>query len=543
MQQHDTNQPDPVARNNNADLIALVQEISHGLPDATVWIGTTGKIETLNPAAETLFGYDAEELCGCDVSSLLATPYYQADFEVLGQHFEQAQRLPGKKREILGRKKGGDFFPLEVGLRVTRIQNHTFYCASIRDLSETLAREDERIQSQKLEAIGRLTSGVAHDFNNLLMGILGCAHIALARLDEDDPAYRFVNEIVEAVKRGAALPAQLLAFGQKRNTEIKRVDVEQLFDSMSEILKRTLGDSIQFISMVSEPSPVLHIEVGQLEQALMHLVLNARDAMPQGGRVELKAKCTNIDTAMAEHFQIEAGEYACIEACDTGCGIDEANRGRVFEPYFTTKNGGRGLGLSSVYGFVRHAHGHIVALPRSPEGTCVRLLLPMQQTDEASTCAGTRSRPHPRRTVLVAENAELIRMAIVHSLEQAGFDVLEASHWEEALSLAEQAEQVDILLTDWVLPCQSGVELSRMVRAKHPQMKTVLITAFARGDMQVRLQGQEAEFPVVLQKPFDDIDLHNVLAYLQGLGRLRKSERIFETCDWVDVQAKSPRAS
>lgn len=539
MRQHEEKPVHPFGQ-KRSDLIALVEEILRGLPDATVWIGTAGKIETLNPAAAKLFGYDEKELCGYGVSCLLAEPYFQADFEILGQYFEQAERLPGKKREILGRKKNGEVFPLEVGLRAARLQKQQYFCASIRDLSEVLEREDERIQSQKLEAIGRLTSGIAHDFNNLLMGIMGCAHIALARIDENDSAYRFVNEIVEAAKRGAALPAQLLAFGQKRGTEIRRVEVAHVFDSMSEILRRTLGEKTQFVSQIAEPAPSLHIEVGQLEQALMHLILNARDAMPQGGRVEMTASTQSVDVQMAAKLQLVPGEYASIEVNDTGCGIDEVNRGRVFEPYFTTKNGGRGLGLSSVYGFVRRAQGHIVARPRSPQGTSIRLLLPLFEKSAAQHNDAEAAAERTNQTILVVENAELVRMAIVHSLEQAGFHVLQASHWDEAVALADGVNDLDFLLTDWVLPCQSGAQLSRLIRAKHPSVKTVLITAFARIDMQARLQGQESEFPVVLQKPFDDVDLLNVLSYLQGHGALRKSVRIFETRAWMDIPSAHP---
>lgn len=526
-----------------AELVPLVHEVLCGLPDATICIDTAGQITTLNHAAELLFGYDEDELLGRPVSCLLAEPFHGAELVVLQHYFEQAERLPGKKREILGRTKDGRIFPVEVGLRAMRLQNRTYYCASVRDLTEVLAREDQRIQSQKLEAIGRLTSGIAHDFNNLLMGIMGCAHIALSRIDEGSTAHRFVNEIVEAVKRGATLPAQLLAFGQRRDAEQKRIDVAQVFESMSEIFDRTIGEQIHYAGHKVEPGLFVSMGVGQLEQILMNLVLNARDAMPRGGKLELSAKRKPVDENLAMQLQIAAGEYACIEVHDTGCGIEEADRTRVFEPYFTTKDGGRGLGLSAVYGLVRGVGGHISALPAAPHGTCIRLLLPTQDPSNDSDAKSANSRAasaKQRLKILVAEDAELVRMAIVHSLEHAGYDVIEARDGEEALWLGEQTPTLDLLLTDLMLPYRNGIDLERALKVRHPQLRTVLITAYAQFDVQSILQGRESNFPIVLQKPFDDTELLSALAHIRGIAPLPESERVFAPQTWTSPSSMRP---
>jgi signal transduction histidine kinase len=397
---------------------------------------------------------------------------------------------------------------------------------ALRDLNETLeqrvaeeithraAAEDALRQSQKMETVGQLTGGIAHDFNNLLQIVTGNLEILLRNLPEDSARLRrSAANAMTGAQRAAALTERLLAFSRRQPLQPKPVDINKLVAATHDLLHRTLGEPIEVEAVLTPRLWCVEADPHQLENAILNLAVNARDAMPDGGKLTIETQNTNLDQSyVAQHAEVVAGQYVALCITDTGTGMDADTVSRAFEPFFTTKEVGKGtgLGLSMVYGFVKQSGGHLKIYSEPGEGTTVKIYLPRlvgdaAAEDEPSELAapeGTRG-----ETVMVCEDDEDVRAYSVEVLRELGYRVVEAQDGPAALKLLEtEARQVDLLFTDVVLPGgMTGAELAKKARSVQPDLKVLFTTGYARNA--IVHQGRLDAGVELITKPFSYADL------------------------------------
>ncbi len=355
------------------------------------------------------------------------------------------------------------------------------------EMEERQRAEAALRQSQKMEAVGRLTGGIAHDFNNMLAVIIGNLDILLRRYHDADPKMmRFVIGSQDAAKRAAALTHRLLAFSRLQPLDPRSVDIGKSVADTSDLLRRTLGETISIETVRAAGLWRAHVDIGQLETAIVNLAVNARDAMPGGGRLTIETANAYLDRAYASAQEdVEPGQYVVVAVTDTGTGMSPEVMEKVFEPFFTTKpvGLGTGLGLSQVHGFVKQSGGHITIYSEVGHGTTIRLYLPRSHDEsEAAPPESTRRATHDRRdvTVLVVDDEEGVREFAAEALVELGYDVLSADSADQALQVFERAEGVKILLTDVVMPGGSGRQLANAVLKASPEVRVLYMTGYTQ---------------------------------------------------------------
>ena len=367
--------------------------------------------------------------------------------------------------------------------------------------------EKQLVQSQKLEAVGRLAGGISHDFNNLLTVILGYSDITKRNLPEGDPLRRNVDEIVKASERAASLTRQLLAFSRKQVMQPRVFDLNTVVSDLEKMLRRMIGEDIEL--RVNSESDLGNIKADpvQLEQVLMNLVVNARDAMPKGGKLSIETANVYLDESYSQdHVSVVPGHYVMLAISDTGCGMNEETRLRIFEPFFTTKEQGKGtgLGLSMVYGIVKQSGGNIWVYSEEGHGTTFKIYFPRvtAEAEEYRRAAHGLEVEGGNETILLVEDAEWVRTLARQVLESAGYRVLEAGNADTAIKLCESinGDRIDLLLTDVVMPGMSGNDMSRILLAKHPGMPVLYMSGYT-DDAIVQHGVLEAGINF-LQKPF-----------------------------------------
>jgi PAS domain S-box-containing protein len=357
--------------------------------DAIVTMDAQLNIREFNPAAEQMFGYARLDILGRNVELLLPSEERAQQVGALNEYMATGRGLfAGRQVELTGLRSDGRDFPLELTVARLGTDNRAVLTGFVRDITERRALEEQLRQSQKLEAIGRLAGGVAHDFNNILMSIMGAADLLLMQLAPADAARDEATEIKQAVDRGAGLTRQLLAFSRRQKVRPRVFAVGDVVAGMDTMLRRLIGPETDFeIVCAAEPLMVL-ADAGQTEQVVLNLVVNARDAMPTGGRVTVRVEEVEVDETMAASWvEGTPGRYARLSVADTGTGIDEQTRARLFEPFFTTKEQGKGtgLGLSIVYGIVRQSGGHITVASEPGRGATFSIYLPMVAATETAS--------------------------------------------------------------------------------------------------------------------------------------------------------------
>ncbi|WP_376987435.1 PAS domain S-box protein [Bosea sp. R86505] len=494
---------------------AHLRSILDTVPEAMVVIDESGTITSFSAAAEKLFGFATSEVLGRNVRMLMPQPDRDAHDGYMERYLETGQRrIIGYGRVVTGQKKDGTEFPMELAIGEARAAGRRIFTGFIRDLTSRHRIEEELRQAHKMEAVGQLTGGIAHDFNNLLTVVSGNLEMIERRLT-DDRARALLREAQSAAEDGAKLTAQLLAFGRKQPLNAKRADIGQLVSRFSDLLRRALGETIELRMIVSgSPGPAL-VDASQLQNALLNLALNARDAMPRGGRLTVEISAAKLDSDYASMYpEVRTGSYVLISITDTGAGMSPEVRKRAFEPFFTTKGvgAGTGLGLSMVYGFTKQSGGHVQLYSEVGQGTSVRLFLPVAQAASAEVSAvpdaahePPPSLPGGTETILVVEDDARVRRVAVARLEDMGYRVLQAETAAEALPMLAAHPQVALLFTDIVMPGgMSGDELAHEARRQRSDLKIILTSGFAEPSVAVREFAAEASW---LKKPYSAMEL------------------------------------
>ncbi len=381
----------------------------------------------------------------------------------------------------------------------------------IEDITERRQLEEQVRQSQKLEGIGLLAGGVAHDFNNLLTGILGYCDLASGRLSDSDPLAADVEQIRKCGERATTLTSQLLAFSRKQVLEVRVLDLNALVSDLDRMLQRLIGEDIDLQTVLAADLGPVRADPGQIQQVIMNLVLNARDAMPRGGRLALETANVDLDAEYSgRHLGVSPGPYVMLAVTDTGCGMDEATMARIFEPFFTTKEQGKGtgLGLSTVYGIVKQSAGDLWCYSEPGKGTTFKIYLPRVGEVAAAVMAES---PAPvlrgSETVLVAEDDELVRKLIVKMLTGDGYKVIAASDGAEALQECETSQgPIDLLITDVVMPGMSGRELVQRLVKTRPGIKVIFMSGYT--DDAMLHHGMLEQGMAFVQKPFTRLSLN-----------------------------------
>ncbi|MDR5011743.1 PAS domain S-box protein (plasmid) [Agrobacterium tumefaciens] len=474
---------DELAR-REAHLLSILETV----PDAMVVIDDRGIISSFSAAAQRLFGYEANEVVGHNVRVLMPDPDRAAHNGYIERYLSTGERrIIGYGRVVTGQRKDGSRFPMELSIGESIADGNRIFTGFVRDLTSRQKVEEELRQSQKMEAIGQLTGGLAHDFNNLLTVISGNLEMAESML-RDEGVRRLLREAQDAAEDGARLTRQLLAFGRRQPLNPRRADIGQLISGFSELMRRTLGETIEFKTVTTGSQNEALVDSSQLQNALLNLAINACDAMPKGGTLTIEIAPVKFDIDHARMFpNIKPGNYVQISVTDTGTGMTPEVKDKAFEPFFTTKDvgAGTGLGLSMVYGFARQSGGNVQLYSELGRGTTVRIFLPAAPNIAIPSEDATNDPPvtiacGSRERILVVEDDARVRRIAVARLVALGYGVVEASNGVEALEQLERHPDIDLLFSDVVMPGgMAGDELADRARGLRPDIKVLFTSGYA----------------------------------------------------------------
>jgi PAS domain S-box-containing protein len=492
-------------RESEAQLRTLVEYA----PEAIVVFDVEARrFAHVNENAVRMFGYSRSELRRMGPGEL--SPPNQPDGTDSEQHIREQMRLTiaGETPvfEWVHRNAAGEDIPCEIHLVRMPATGRTLIRGSITDITERKRLEEQLMQSQKMEAIGRLAGGIAHDFNNLTTAILGYGELTLEEMGDDDPLKPNLEQIQKAAGRAADLTRQLLAFARKQLTQPKVIILNDLVTNLEEMLRRFTGEDVEFVSILAPDLHPVRVDPGQFEQVLLNLVVNGRDAMPQGGRLTIETSNVLVDSHLAsQHPPMIPGPYVLLRVSDSGIGMDDKVIKYIFEPFFTTKprTKGTGLGLATCYGIVKQAAGYIWATSKPNAGASFSIYLPREEEAPvpAAVVAQTEGPSAGAESVLLVEDELMVMEMVEKILRAQGYRVITASGGEEALAVAKDMNgEIDLLLTDVVMPRMSGGELARTLVAQHPDLKILFMSGYTE-DAAVH-QGRLEHGADFLQKPF-----------------------------------------
>ncbi len=394
---------------------------------------------------------------------------------------------------------------------------------SFRDISERARLENQLRQSHKIEAVGQLAGGVAHDFNNLLTAMIGYSDFILERVNADDPLRPEVEEIRKAADQAVTLTRQLLAFSRRQLLTPEVMDLNAIVASMEKMLKRIIGENIQLVTACDPELWMIKADASQMEQVIINLAVNARDALSKGGRLTIETGNVELDqTCRQKDFEVPPGQYVLLTVSDNGCGMNEETQKRIFEPFFTTKEKGKGtgLGLSTVYGIVKQSGGYIGASSQPDKGTVFKIYIPRAVgAADRQAPAKMGEAPCGSETILLVEDENAVRTLAAQALKRAGYSVLEARDGDEALQIFQNSKGIDLVLTDVVMPKLSGPEVVERLKQKQPSLKVIFMSGYTG-----RAEQQEKAFEsgnALLPKPFTPRELARRVREVLDAGKKR----------------------
>ncbi len=466
--------------------------------DGMTLLDDAGKFLDVNPAACELFGLTRDQML---YRKLVEFAGPRPGFEQAWSKLREQQHQRGEFRIIRPDSTARD---VEYSATADLLPGR--HLLILRDVSERKRLGEQLRQAQKMEALGRLAGGIAHDFNNLLTAIISYSELLLETLGEVEPARRHAEEILRAADRAAALTRQLLAYSRQQVLAPQVLNLNTVVSGLERLLRRLIGEDIELSTALAAGLRRVKIDPGQIEQVLMNLAVNARDAMPTGGKLSISTANVELDEAYAwNHVDVQPGAYVRLSVSDTGTGMSEEVRARVFEPFFTTKDVGRGtgLGLATVHGIIKQSEGHIEVESAPGQGTAFHVYIP-QVIEPARPTMHAMPRPELLRgteTVLLVEDDDVVRGLMRTVLERHGYTVLEASQGIEALQLSSQHQgPLHMLLTDVVMPHMNGRQLYSQLAAHRPGLKVLYMSGYTGGAI-AHLGELEPE-AAFLQKPF-----------------------------------------
>jgi PAS domain S-box-containing protein len=479
--------------------------------NAVMITDSDGRILWVNPAFSRITGYSLQEIIGKNPRILKSGRQDEEFYSGIWRTILSGQVWQG---EITNQKKDGSSYPEEMTVTPVRGQDGsiTHFIAIKQDITERkdaaskLQQAQEQLrQAQKMEAVGRLAGGVAHDFNNLLTAILGYCNFLEAGLERDDPRLQDIKEITASANRAAGLTRQLLAFSRRQILAPKVLDLNSVIENMEKMLRRLIGEDVDLSLSLDPKLQRTKVDAGQMEQVIMNLVVNSRDAMPQGGKLTIESRNVVLDAASpGRHDLIPVGRYVMAAVSDTGCGMDEKTKSHLFEPFFTTKGQGRGtgLGLSTVYGIVKQSNGYIWVYSEPGKGSVFKIYLPATEESPEPLDEGSAGAADLRgsETVLLVEDDESVRHLLRRVLSQNGYTVLQARTGGDALQTFEhRAKEIDLVVTDVVMPEMGGRLLVDHLKSIQPDIKVIYISGYT--DDAVIRHGELGIGVTFLQKP------------------------------------------
>jgi two-component system, cell cycle sensor histidine kinase and response regulator CckA len=477
-----------------------------------------GRYVDVNHAFLQLLGYERRDVIGRTSLELGVWANPEDRIRLLDQVGSSG---PSKGQHARLRTRSGEIREANVTAEIIDLDGAPCVLAVTQDVTEARRLENQLRQAQRMGAVGRLAGGVAHDFNNILTVIMGYSELASFRLGSGHEVSRHLVEIKLAAERAASLTRQLLAFSRQQVLYPRILDLNAVVNNLTQMLLRMIGEDI---SLSFKPGATGYIKAdhGQIEQILMNLVVNARDAMPQGGVIAVETSSIDLtDGYVDSHLSVRPGRYVLLSVSDTGCGMDEKTVSQIFEPFFTTKGPGQGtgLGLSTVYGIVKQSDGYIWVYSEVGRGTTFKLYFPEHQNSaqKAADPAPMIDLVIATETVLVVEDDEALRKLITALLGSSGYKVLEAASGDAALQLVQSSgEHIDLLLTDMLMPVMNGIELSAQLRKMQTQLKILLMSGYA-GDL-IQRYGVAASEIMLIEKPFTRIGLLSKIRFARRGG-------------------------
>jgi len=477
---------DAVSARTATEELNTIPAVLEAVPQALLLAGSHEEILFANRRVERLFGYKRFELNGRRCAVLIGATF-QNSFARAHRRFVAKSGL-GRActdTEIHGRHKEGREFPLQIGFGVIH-QTPPLSVVYFNDLTEREKRQAELRQSQKMEIIGMLTSSIAHDFNNLLTVINGFGEMLTQEFRGNDRTCSMVQQITEAGRRGASLIRQLMAFSRQHLVEPRVLDLNAVIGDTKKLLCRLIGEDIALAMNLEPTLGSIKADPGQVEQVILNLAVNARDAMPNGGKLSMDTANAELDDNYArDHPGVSPGSYVMLAVTDTGCGMDEETKARIFEPFFTTKQEGKGtgLGLATIDRIVKENGGHVVVQSALGRGATFQLLLP--RVYESPPGAEPHAVCQPSRqggeTVLIVEDDDPVREVMRTVLQQHGYTVLEAQNPGRALELFDRNRPIHLLVTDVILPEMTGVDLSDILVSQMPGLRVLYVSGYPDG--------------------------------------------------------------
>jgi PAS domain S-box-containing protein len=501
---------------------AYFARLFENAPEAIVLLDEADRVQRVNEEFSRLFGYEPCEAIGSEINDLVVPEDARAEASSLTQRAARGERVG---TETVRRRKDGSLVHVSILAVPVEFEDGTMRIYGIyRDVSarkraeRALEESEEQLrQAQRMEAVGRLAGGVAHDFNNLLTVIQGHTQLLLDGLSVSDPLREDAEEVWRSVKRASGLTRQLLAFSRKQILKPKAVDLNAIVSGLEKMLRQLLGEEILFETVLLHGLGLVLADPGQVEQLLMNLVVNARDAMPGGGRLTIATQDAELDEEYTSRFTypVKPGRYSLLTVQDTGTGMTPAVREQIFEPFFTTKEPGKGtgLGLSTVYGIVKQSGGNICVESEEGQGTTFRVYLPRLDSDEAApepeleSPDGDADCEDCTETVLVVEDDTAVRTLTCKVLERHGYRVLSAANGADALRLAAvYPEPINLVITDVVMPELGGTELAERLRRTRPEVVVLFMSGYTEDELVRR--GVADGRMLLLEKPFSPATLN-----------------------------------